>query len=74
MSRFMLVQRDSPQPPGLRPSYTKRLLGRSCLVFVHAFPTLCVRAQLLSCVQLLVTPWTVARQAPLSAEVSRREY
>ena len=28
----------------------------------------------LSCVQLFVTPWTVARQAPLSMEFSRQEY
>ena len=26
-------------------------------------------AQTLSCVQLFVTPWTVARQAPLSMEI-----
>ena len=26
------------------------------------------------CVQLLVIPWTVARQAPLSMEFSRQEY
>ena len=31
-------------------------------------------AQLLSCVQLLVTPWTVAHQAPLTIEFSRQEY
>ena len=28
----------------------------------------------LSCVQLLATPWTVARQAPLSVGFSRQEY
>ena len=28
----------------------------------------------LSCVQLFVTPWTVAYQAPLSIEFSRQEY
>ena len=28
----------------------------------------------LSCVQLLATPWTVARQAPLSMKSSRQEY
>ena len=28
----------------------------------------------LSCVQLFVTPWTVAYQAPLSMEFSRQEY
>ena len=30
--------------------------------------------QSLSCVQLFVTPWTVACQAPLSMEFSRQEY
>ena len=34
----------------------------------------CVHAQLLSCVQLFVTPWIVARQAPLSMGFSRQEY
>ena len=29
---------------------------------------------LLSCVQLFVTPWTVAHQASLSMELSRQEY
>ena len=29
---------------------------------------------MLSCVQLFVTPWTVAHQAPLSLEFSRQEY
>ena len=29
---------------------------------------------LLSCVQLLVTPWTVAHQAPLPMGFSRQEY
>ena len=33
-----------------------------------------VIAQSLSPVQLLATPWTVAHQAPLSMEFSRREY
>ena len=33
-----------------------------------------VHAQSLSCVQLFSTPWTVARQAPLSMEFSRQEY
>ena len=27
-----------------------------------------------SCVQLFATPWTAARQAPLSMEFSRQEY
>ena len=35
---------------------------------------MCVCAWLLSCVQLFATPWTVARQAPLSVGFTRREY
>ena len=31
-------------------------------------------AQLLTCVRLFVTPWTVASQAPLSMGLSRQEY
>ena len=34
----------------------------------------CVRAQSLSGVQLFATPWTVARQAPLSMVFPRQEY
>ena len=34
----------------------------------------CVWAQALSCVQLVVTPWTVARPAPLSMGFSRQGY
>ena len=33
----------------------------------------CAHAQLLSCVQLFVILWTVARQAPLSIDFSRQE-
>ena len=33
-----------------------------------------MHAQLLSIVVLLVTPWTVAHQAPLSMRFSRQEY
>ena len=32
------------------------------------------QCQLLSCVQLFATPWTIAHQAPLSMEFSRQEY
>ena len=38
-------------------------------LFREVFPLM-----LLSHVQLCVTPWTVARQAPLSMEFSRQEY
>ena len=34
----------------------------------------CMNTQLLSRVQLLATPWTVACQAPLSLGFSRQEY
>ena len=34
----------------------------------------CVHVKLLSRVQLFATPWTVARQAPLSMGFSRQEY
>ena len=33
-----------------------------------------MQAQLLTCVQLFVTPWTAAHQAPLSMGFSRLEY
>ena len=33
-----------------------------------------VVTQLFSCVQLFATPWTTARQAPLSTEFFRQEY
>ena len=35
---------------------------------------MCVHAQSLSHVRLFATPWTVARQAPLSMGFSRQEY
>ena len=46
----------------------------SVLGWVSSPLTLCVCARALSCVQLLVTPWTTARQAPLSMGFSRQEY
>ena len=33
-----------------------------------------MKVKSLSCVQLFVTPWTVAHQAPQSMEFSRQEY
>ena len=36
--------------------------------------SVCMRAQLLSHVQLFAIPWTIARQAPLSMGFSRKEY
>ena len=41
---------------------------------MYFFHDIKVHAQSLSHVQLLVTPWTVARQAPLSMRFSRQEY
>ena len=38
------------------------------------FSVLCRKVKLLSCLQLLVTPWTAAYQAPLSMGFSRQEY
>ena len=38
------------------------------------FKVYIVRAQLLSCVQLFVTSWTIPLQAPLSMKFSRKEY
>ena len=38
------------------------------------FPKCVCMLSHLSCVQLFVTPWTVARQAPLSLGFSRQEY
>ena len=35
---------------------------------------ICVCVHGLGCVQLFVTPWTIARQAPLFMEFSRQEY
>ena len=41
---------------------------------LHKTQIVCVRACMFSCAQLLATPWTVARQAPLSMAFSRQEY
>ena len=41
---------------------------------LHGTGGLSSRAQMLSHVQLLATPWTVALQAPLSMEFSRQDY
>ena len=47
--------------------------------YIYSFVCVCVCAcaPVLSCfsrVQLFVTPWTIAHQAPLSMEFSRQEY
>ena len=56
----------------------------SNLTAISSFPQKCnlnqpiwnfqIKRQLLSHVQLFMTPWTVAHQAPLSMEFSRQEY
>ena len=51
----------------------------TCIVVVGGgggvmFVCVCVCAQLLSHVQIFVTPWTIAPQARLSMEFSRQEY
>ena len=43
-----------------------------CLSWVYVY--VCVVLSHFSCVQLFVTPWAVACQAPLSMEFSRQEY
>ena len=46
----------------------------STTVFTRQIVNVCAWAQLLSCIWLFVTPWTVPHQAPLSMEFSRQEY
>ena len=41
---------------------------------IFPFPILLTSAKLSRCVQLFVSPWTVAHQTPLSMEFSRQEY
>ena len=49
--------------------------GKDCAALIHSFILIvCVWAQLLSCVQLFGTLWTVTCQAPLSIGFSRQEY
>ena len=44
------------------------------LLCVYVSVYVCARTQLISCVRLFVTAWTVAHQTPLSMEFSRKEY
>ena len=68
-------------------SFPSKVVPVGCLHFrKDIFPTaglilhpqanlcVCVCTQLLICVQLFATPWTVAGQAPLSMEFFRQEY
>ena len=45
-----------------------------CIPFGCGVTCLCVHARSLTCVQLFVTPWTAAHQAPLSVGFPRQEY
>src|SRR5574341_1968351 len=67
---------DSVRPHGLQPTRLPRPWdspGKNtrvgCLFLLQ-----CMKVKSLSRVQLLVTPWTVAYQAPPSMEFSRQEY
>ena len=46
---------------------------KSLIYDLQVFSLILCHAQSLSCVRLFETPWTVARQAPLSMEFSRQE-
>ena len=41
---------------------------------IHTYTHTCVCSQLLCCVRLFLTLWTIACQAPLSMGFSRQEY
>ena len=71
------MTRDFPGGPAVKtlsfhcmgaqiPSLVREL--RSCMLQVK------VKVNLLSCIRLFETPWTVAYQAPLSAGFSRQKY
>ena len=44
------------------------------ILYVKKTPKVKLKVKSLSCVQLFVTPWTVAYQAPRSIGFSRQEY
>ena len=67
-----------PPPEGMRGNTVE---GRwvpewpcGAALLTWAFSCLAYHARLLSHVRLFVTPWTIARQAPLSKEFPRKEY
>ena len=67
-----------PQPPSVLPyALPDRSLGEGesvCGNKLHRLvASVCVYAESLSRVRFCVTPWTVARQAPLTMELSRQE-
>ena len=43
-------------------------------IYLYLYVLCLCYAQLFSCVQFFVTPWTVARQAPLPMDFPRHEY
>ena len=47
---------------------------RKCKTHINTCISVLLAQSLLSCVRLFVTPWTVARQAPLSTGFPRQEY
>ena len=57
-------------PPNI--TQMQRLIRENCEQLYNKKLYVC--AQLLSSVQLFVTPWTTACEAPLSMEFSRQEY
>ena len=70
------VVSDSVQPRRQQPTRLTRPWdspGKNTGVGYH-FLLQCVKVKSFSCVQLLVTPWTAAYQAPLSMGFSRQEY
>ena len=82
----LLVKRDNDYlPSGLLKGYIKCIIGDldslerwlSSLAVSFCCCFLCfifVVVQLLSCVQLFLTPWTAAQWTPLSMGLSRQEY
>src|SRR5574337_1261396 len=67
---------DSVQPHRRQPTRLPRPWdspGKNTRVGCH-FLLQCVKVKSLSCVRLLVTPWTAAHQAPPPMGFSRQEY
>ena len=60
--------------PFCLPDIPDQQRGISVEGWIKDFPLMYMHAQLLSCVRLSVTLWTVACQAPLSVGFSRQEY
>ena len=66
----------TPKRKSLHPTKNSStfLINRPILQRKHFLMIPCMCVCVLSCVQLFVTPWTVACQAPLSIGFSRQEY